>query len=526
MLNAKIPLLPTLIGITLTHIETHRIMIRHLYNIIKLMPYFNLQWSCLWCLLMSMGFISSCTPTPDNPIKVNEYPTIYPDYTNVTIPVNIAPLNFLLRDSCDAIYVVAESDTKTINGKCKGNQATFDINEWKKLLNNSCDKEIKVTVSSRHNGEWTEYRPFDLYVSSDSIDGYLTYRLIEPDYEVFSRLQIKERCIENFDERTICDYNMVGNRCMNCHTFAQGNPDLSFMYVRGEGGGLILNQNGKLRKLNLKTPDMVSGSVYAQFSPSGRYLAFSSNVIIPSFHSQPSKRLEVFDSKSDIYVADLATNRIFSSPLLTDSLYLETFPTFSPDEKYLYFCTSSEKADPAKIDSLQYHLCRIAFDMTNASFGEKVDTILRAKPGTKSSICHPRISPDGRYLLYTVADYGTFPIWHPESDQQLLDLNTGAINNLTNVNSNKSDTYHSWASSGRWFVFASKRDDGLYGKPYFCHINSKGEVSKPFVLPQKSPLHYDFNLKSYNVPELGKSALKFNAAQVAEIMKEPSETFR
>lgn len=88
---------------------------------------------------------------------------------------------------------------------------------------------------------------------------------------------------------------------------------------------------------------MISSSVYYCFSPSGKYVTFSTNIIIPAFHANADKRLEVYDSKSDVYVADLDNNRIISSPLTSDSTHLETFPTFSPDGKYVYYCAADRK---------------------------------------------------------------------------------------------------------------------------------------------------------------------------------------
>ena len=143
-----------------------------------------------------------------------------------------------------------------------------------------------------------------------------------------------------------------------------------------------------------------------------------------------------------------------------------------------------------------------------------------------SSVSHPRISPDGRYLLYTVADYGTFPIWHPEADLQMMDLKTGRIDTLAIVNSEKSDTYHSWSSNSRWFVFASKRDDGLYGKPYFCYVDKEGKAHKPFCLPQEHPTFYDNNLKSFNAPELGKGKVPFDVDDVAKAIKKEALIFK
>jgi len=321
--------------------------------------------------------------------------------------------------------------------------------------------------------------------------------------------------VENFDVNALGHYEQLENRCMNCHTYANQDPQLSMMYVRGPGGGAILNQNGALSKLN------IPGSVYFGFSPSGRYITYSTQKIIPAFHSLASKRLEVYDAASNVFVADMQEHRIISSPLLSDSLKFETFPTFSPDGKYIYYCAADSVSLPTDIKQLQYRLVRIPFDETTGTIGTHVDTL-----STTTSVCHPRISPDGKFLLYTVADYGTFPIWHPEADLQMMNIETGEIDSLSIVNSQKSDTYHAWSSNSRWFVFASKRDDGLYGKPYFCYVDKDGKAHKPFCLPQEHPSFYDNNLKSFNAPELGKGKVPFDVEDVAKAMKKEALIFK
>ena len=469
--------------------------------------------------LITLLTLLSCTPTPENVQKRHDLPLIYPDYCDVTIPENIAPLNFLLRADCEAVEVKAGD----LSINARGNEVVFDMDDWKDMLSQNAGQEIEVTVSALINDQWIEYQSFRWQVVKDKIDPYLTYRLIEPDYEIWNQIQIQQRCIENFETNALGHYEQLENRCMNCHTFANQDPQLSMMYVRGPGGGAILNQHGQLSKLD------IAGSVYFGFSPSGRYITYSTQKIIPAFHSKPSKRLEVFDAGSNVYVADMQEHRIISSPLLCDSLKFETFPTFSPDGKYIYYCVADSVALPRDIKNLQYRLVRIPFDESSGAIGIHVDTLVSShlSPLTShhSSVCHPRISPDGRYLLYTVADYGTFPIWHPEADLQLMDLQTGAIDTLAIVNSEKSDTYHSWSSNSRWFVFASKRDDGLYGKPYFCYIDKDGKAHKPFCLPQAHPTFYDNNLKSFNAPELGKGKVPFDVNDVAKAMKQESIVF-
>ena len=446
--------------------------------------------------IILLGFmlqVAACTPTPENPQAVASLPPMYPDYADVTIPCNIAPLNFLLRGDFKGVEAIATVEGHSIQTNSSDNTVSFDIDEWKDLLAHAVGKDINVSVTALHDGTWRTYQTFRWSVVADSLDPYLTYRLIEPDYEVWNHISIHERCVENFDERAISDHNLVDNRCMNCHTYANRDPRLS-------------------------------GSVYFGFSPSGRYITFSTNIIIPAFHSLPRKRLEVFDSASDVYVADMQTNTILRSPLLSDSTVFETFPTFTPDGKYIYYCAAKKVALPMELKQLQYHLVRIPFDESTGTIGTEVDTI--RLEGSKQSVCHPRISPDGRHLLYTVAHYGTFPIWHPEADLQMIDLQTGAIDTLSLVNSNKSDTYHSWSSNSRWFVFASKRDDGLYGKPYFSYVDAQGHAHKPFVLPQQDPRFYDNCLKSFNAPEIGSGRLPFDAMDVRHAMQQPIRPFK
>ena len=457
------------------------------------------------------SLFTSCTPMPKDVVVQDLLPPVYPDYCDVTIPENIAPLNFLLRADCEAIEVKAGDIT--IN--TKGNEVTFDLDEWKTLMTQNAGSEISVTITALIDGRWIEYRPFTWQVVKDKVDPYLTYRLIEPDYEIWNNVQIQQRCVENFDVNAIGHYEQLENRCMNCHTYANQDPQLSMMYVRGPNGGAILNRNGKLSKLN------IPGSVYFGFSPTGRYITYSTQKIIPAFHSLASKRLEVYDATSNVYVADMQEHRIISSPLLCDSLKFETFPTFSPDGKYIYYCSADTISLPQDIRSLQYSLVRIPFDESTGTIGSQVDTLF-----CQRSVCHPRISPDGRYILYTVADYGTFPIWHPEADLQMMNLETGSIDSLAIVNSQKSDTYHSWSSNSRWFVFASKRDDGLYGKPYFCYVDKDGKAHKPFCLPQQYPSFYDHNLKSFNAPELGKGKVPFDVDDVAKAMKQDHINFK
>jgi len=261
---------------------------------------------------------------------------------------------------------------------------------------------------------------------------------------------------------------------------------------------------------------MYASATYGNLHPNGRFGVFSTNLVIPEFHTLAEKKLEVYDRASDLIVIDFENNRIITSDAVSGEGYLETFPAFSANGNRIYFCRAKNMVLPDSIEKLQYLLCKIDFDQSSGSFGNKIDTVFLAQDSLKS-ISFPKPSPDGHFLMYAVSDYGTFPIWHRETDLHLLDLETGEISEMQNVNSDRSDTYHSWSSNSRWFVFASKRDDGLYGKPYFCYLDNANRLHKPFVLPQRDPFFYDYTLKSFNIPELSTGQMPYGAREIERI---------
>ena len=125
------------------------------------------------------------------------------------------------------------------------------------------------------------------------------------------------------------------------------------------------------------------------------------------------------------------------------------------------------------------------------------------------SVSFPRMSPDGKFLMVTLANHATFPIWHQEADLWMLDVPNGYKSvNLEALNSPSVESYHSWSSNGRWIVFSSRRTDGLHTRPYIAYIDANGTVGKPFVLPQERGDFYQECMNSFNIPELVKGKVE------------------
>ena len=211
------------------------------------------------------------------------------------------------------------------------------------------------------------------------------------------------------------------------------------------------------------------------------------------------------------------------SPLLKQDSVYETFPVFSSDGRSLFFCAAQALHEGShQLDSIHYNLCRIDFDPTTGKFGSRIDTIVDAKAQRKS-VSFPRPSYDGRFLCYTLADYGQFSIWHHEADLYLLDLSTGQSRPMAEANSEDTESFHNWSTNSRWIVFSSRRDDGLFTRLYFCHVDAKGIISKAFMLPQRNPRRfYRERFLSFNVPDFIISPTRFDSHKASRIINDKS----
>lgn len=451
-------------------------------------------------LILILLVFSSCKKTVRNPQISNEYPYIYPDYVNVTIPCNIAPLNFISGVPVEAIDAVIKGNKSKIHLQGK-NLIQISLKKWQKLLKENKGGDLNISVCILDSSKWTKYKDFAIHVSKDSIDYGLVYRLIAPGYETYSKMGIYERNLSNFDQRPIIENTLVTGSCVNCHAFRHNNPDCISMHVRGSHSATVLQTKGygSEKCYETKTDRTISSCVYPYWHPDGRYIAYSNNTTKQVFHSARDKRVEVVDGASDIVVYDTKENKLLLCPRLMTSSF-ETFPAFSADGTKLYFCSSEPKRLPDEYKEIKYSLCSISFNAKDGTFGNKVDTVISVRQ-TGKSISFPRPSYDGKYLMFTLSDYGNFSIWHQEADLYLLDLKTKKYRSIKEVNSPNTESFHDWSSNSRWFVFSSRRDDGLYTRLYIASIGKDGSVTKPFMLPQKNPIQNTFNLFSYNIPE-------------------------
>ena len=481
----------------------------------------------------AMMFLSSCANHPSVPSDASAssvLPPIFPDYCDVTVPCNIAPLNFMLPndeyEACVARLTTPDGKQQTYGN---GMKVQIPEEEWHDMLNASKGKSIKVEVWGQKDGKWLSFSPFEIYVAKEPIDEYVSYRLIEPSYAGWDFMEIVQRDITSFEEKQIFNNKITCNdrakgQCVNCHSYQNYKTDNMLFHVRLSNGGTVIVNDGKISKVDLKRDYTISAGVYPSWHPTAKLVAFSTNRTRQGFHTLNLNKIEVFDEVSDLILYDVETDSV--SIVCNDSTLLEVYPTWSPDGKYLYYCKSvplpeelRDKDIASTYSKIQYNLYRRSFDVATHGFGDE-ELVYDAASQDKSATL-PRISPDGHYLLFALGQYGCFHIRHSDADIVCMPLDNQVSSDidLTGLNSEGfADSYPTWSSNGHWIMTSSRRGDGNFSRIYFAYFNN-GKVEKAFLMPQEDPEHDTYRLKCYNRPEFMVEPVKISVAEFSKVFK-------
>ena len=424
---------------------------------------------------------------PQNYKDADQLPAIYPDYTNVTVPINIAPLTFQIDGKADEVVARLTAGTEEVI--CGGDKIQPDADDWQRLKEAAKGNAIKVEVYAEENDSY-----YDESVIYDNL---------------------------------LCSEGAQG-QCINCHNYQQYNPDRMQFHARHNMGGTIIAYDGTIKKVGMKNDSILSAGVYPAWHPWLKLIVYSTNMTGQIFHSVNPNKIEVFDSESDLIAYDVEKNEVTN--IENDTTEMECFPFWAPDGKALYYCSAhfeyrdtidKGKEFVTRTQEAKYNLYKKRFDPETMQFGPR--ELVFAADSLGKSATLPRISPDGRYLMFTVAKYGIFHIWHHDADLWMLDLQTGEVRNMEEINSPDTESYHSWSSNGRWVVFSSRRYDSNYTRPYIAHIDKNGHASKPFELPCANPDYHRQLLKSYNVPEFMRGPVTIKPQQFADALKKEAE---
>jgi hypothetical protein len=464
---------------------------------------------------------SGCGPTsPTGETQViNEPPSLFPFSHGTVIPPNIAPLNFVIQDQGERFFVSFSGnsgDSLAISSRTP--TIAIPAGKWRELLLKERGGRIGITVSCYANKTWRTYRTVWDTVATDEIDPFVAYRKI-PVCEYWSGMGIYQRDVRNFNEAIVIQ-NKATHACFNCHSFANNSPAGMILEVRSPSFGTpmllgrVVNGTIDIRAINTKTQYSTGKVGFTAWHPSGTLIAFSMNKFKMIYLAAGPEPRVVFDGTADVALYDVASNRISGAPDLSRKDRIETMPEWSRDGRFLYFC-SAPFLPESQFRDIRCDLLRIAFDPQTKSWGA-VDTVLTARQAG-GSVLQPRISPDGRFILVNISEYGDFPIDKAGTRLGLFDLKTSSFHTVDSP-VRWTDSWHGWSSNGKWIVFNSKRLNGRFSTICFSFVDSAGTVHAPFTLPQKQPSSYGSSLYAYSVPECLTERIPFTVGQITKAL--------
>ena len=289
-------------------------------------------------IVLGLILIAGCSRW-ETPVSVSDAePLIFPDYKEVTIPCNIAPMDFEVTSEEEWALKIEAGD-KVYYLSADNGLFSFGRRFWKKLLEENRGSSMPFTLCFRGEEGWTACNPFEINVAQEEIDRYIVYRLIPPGYSLWNEMGIYHRDMTSFDENAIYRNTQGRGNCVNCHSFRDRDPEDMLFHMRSELAGTYIFRDGVKEKLDTKTEETISPLVYPYWHTSGRYVAFSVNKTNQTLHVKDRNQIEVFDEASDVVVYDVENHEIVTSDILgNDTLppsvrALYKVSTFVPNEQ-------------------------------------------------------------------------------------------------------------------------------------------------------------------------------------------------
>ena len=455
--------------------------------------------------------------------------TMDPDYTDVTVPPNIAPLNFRISVPGQGFEVqLLDDNQQGIRLRQRSPLVRWPARQWRQLLASHRGQTLHLAVAVQESERrWRSYQPAAIRVAEQPIDPYLYYRSIRPLHNTWGGMEIRQRDLTSFDERVVVSAWQYENGCANCHSMAAGKANRMVIGVRSEvyGSGTVLVIDGQAIKLQNKVG-------YPAWHPDGQLLVFTLNKVRQWFHPAAEETREVLDLKAGLGFWRLGSEAIETIPAFSSPDRLLTFPTWSPDGTYLYYCSGPllwddfETVPPEKADQVRFDLMRIPYAACDGTWGEP-ELVLSAE-AAGGSVTEPKVRPDG-VVIVTICDYGAFPIHRLEADLYAVRPNlapaTGWSLAKLPINSETAESWHSLSQDGNWMIFSSKRRDGAHARPYLtwlgqaCAEDPPAAGTKPFLLPVEDPAIWDRLMESVNSPELALEPETVNARVLGEAIR-------
>jgi len=405
-------------------------------------------------------------------------------------------------------------------------QFSPDSVSWARILSTGKGKAIQIRIEGVGRGPFAHTvsaASIGIGISTDLVEAPIFYRAVTLPFS-FARQNLKSirwhlGYISDYrPAQTVLQNNPI---CANCHSFSADGKTLAMdVDARGDKGAYVIAPFES--RIHITQDNIITWSNFqnkptygllSQISPDGRYIISTlrdSEVFIDRDNLEYSQLF--FPLKGILVVYDRKTKKMRPLPGADDTMMVQSNPCWSPDGKTIYFVRtwaihekesgvryssqrSSDSLFNAMIAKFTSGQKEFKFDIYTIPFNEGNGgkaVPLKGASNNGMSNFFPRVSPDGKWLVFTQAR--NFMLLQRDSRLWIMPASGGVPRKL-DCNFENMNSWHSWSPNSKWLVFSSKQN-GPYTQLYLTHIGPDGRDSPPVRLD-----HLSFADRAANIPE-------------------------
>ncbi len=248
----------------------------------------------------------------------------------------------------------------------------------------------------------------------------------------------------------------AGESCAGCHTVTS---DGKFVALLEYGTSPTMRIVDARTKGAIPLPN-IAGGLYPSWNPNTK--------------TNPPYQF-VYNEGKVLKVASAVTGVIGELPGANDPKYISSQPSWGPDGK-IVFVRGDGNADAG-----DFGITGPTDLMVIPESGGTAVAVMGAS-GTSGQNYLPEFSPNGKYIAYTYSAQGQSTRSAPDSEVRLVEVATGSILTLPQLNAAGPNSWPTWSKDGLLLSFSSTRSGGKGSADiYYAPVDQNSGVDGPAV---------------------------------------------